>query len=364
MIKILTIVGARPQFVKASAISRAIRENYSKKINEVIVHTGQHYDDNMSTLFFNDLDIPIPKYNLGISGGNHGFMTGNMIIEIEKVLLSEKPNLVLLYGDTNSTLAGAISASKLNIKIAHVEAGLRSFNMEMPEELNRILTDRVSSFLFCPTKSSVLNLKNEGIEKGVFNVGDVMLDVATHVKNLSRNQSNFKNNIGLLNSNYILVTCHRAENTNNTEKLIQILKSLDQLSKDFKIVFPIHPRTSKIIDNKNLNHLLKNLIIIEPLSYTEMIDFLSNAILIITDSGGLQKEAFFCETPCLTIREETEWTETVEIGANVLVKAESKHILNGVNKVLKTKNNIVFKHNPYGDGSSASLILEKILTNL
>ncbi len=364
MIKILTIVGARPQFVKASAISRAIIQKFSEKIHEVIVHTGQHYDDNMSSLFFNDLDIPIPKYNLGISGGNHGFMTGNMIIEIEKVLLNEKPNLVLLYGDTNSTLAGAISASKLNIKIAHVEAGLRSFNLEMPEELNRILTDRVSSFLFCPTKSSVINLNNEGIRNGVFNVGDVMFDVATHVKNFSNNKSKFRDKNGLLNSNFILVTCHRAENTNNTDKLIQILKSLHQLSKDYKIVFPIHPRTSKIVDNKNLKHFLKNLIVIEPLSYTEMIDLLSNAILIITDSGGLQKEAFFCETPCLTIRQETEWVETVEIGANVLVKADSRDILNEVNKILNTKNDIVFNHNPYGDGNAATLIINKILNNL
>lgn len=362
MIKILTIVGARPQFVKASAISRVILNNFKDKIKEIIVHTGQHYDENMSFSFFDELKIPKPKFNLEISGGKHGNMTGRMIEAIEKVLIIEKPDWVLLYGDTNSTLAGAISASKLNIRIAHVEAGLRSFNMKMPEEINRTLTDRVSSLLFCPTTSAVSNLQKEGVVKGVHNVGDVMYDVALFYEKLSKNTSKIKSKINLKEQDkFILATVHRAENTDDPNKLKEILNALAEISKNNPIVFPIHPRTLKLINDYKFNYLLENIIVLSPLSFLEMIDLEKSSSLIITDSGGVQKEAFFYETRCLTIRDETEWIETIESGGNKLISADSNLIVKEAKLILTSNSKVQFKDKPYGDGNAAFDILTTII---
>lgn len=362
MIKIITIVGARPQFVKASAISRVILNNFKNKIEEIIVHTGQHYDENMSFSFFDELKIPKPKYNLEISGGKHGYMTGRMIEAIEKILIIEEPDWVLLYGDTNSTLAGAISASKLNIPIIHIEAGLRSFNIKMPEEINRILTDRVSSLLFCPTTSAVSNLRNEGILKGVYNVGDVMYDVALFYEKLSKNTSKVKRKINLKEQDkFVLATVHRAENTDNPDKLKEILIALAEISKNNPLVFPIHPRTMKLINDYKFNRLLENIIVLPPLTFLEMIDLEKSSSLIITDSGGVQKEAFFYETRCLTIRDETEWIETIESGANKLVSANSNSIVKEARLILNSNNKVHFKDKPYGDGNAALSILNIII---
>ena len=362
MIKILSIVGARPQFVKASAISRVILNNFKDEIEEIIVHTGQHYDENMSFSFFEELKIPKPKYNLEISGGKHGYMTGRMIEAIEKVLIIEKPDWVLLYGDTNSTLAGAISAAKLNIRIVHIEAGLRSFNMKMPEEINRILTDRVSSLLFCPTTSAVSNLKKEGVVKGVHNVGDVMYDVALFYEKLSKKTSKIKSKINLKEQDkFILATVHRAENTDDPNKLKEVLIALAEMSKNNPIVFPIHPRTLKLINDYKFNHLLENIIVLPPLSFLEMIDLEKSSSLIITDSGGVQKEAFFYKTRCLTIRDETEWIETIESGANKLISADSNSIVKEAKLILNSNTKVQFQDKPYGDGNAALDILTTII---
>lgn len=351
--KIITIVGARPQFIKAAAISRVIKNNYVDKIEEVIVHTGQHYDDNMSKVFFEELDIPKPKYNLEISGGNHGEMTGRMLEAIESVLLEEKPDWVLIYGDTNSTLAGALAASKLHIPVAHVEAGLRSFNMQMPEEINRILSDRVSTLLFCPTKTAVTNLKAEGIINGVYDVGDVMYDVALYYKELASKKSNILNQLNLKASGYVLATCHRAENTDHPEKLKEILTALAKLAEDLPVIFPIHPRTRKLINDYGLNEHLKLINATAPLSFIDMIALEQSSHLIITDSGGVQKEAYFYGVPCLTTRNETEWVETVDSGWNQLVNANSDHILNAYLKLKRPS----LRPELYGDGQAAEHII-------
>jgi UDP-GlcNAc3NAcA epimerase len=271
MIKIVTIVGARPQFIKAAAVSRAIQHFKSESISEVIVHTGQHYDENMSDVFFSELDIPQPEYNLAISGGSHGSMTGRMLEAIEGVLHKEKPEWVLIYGDTNSTLAGAIAASKLHIPIAHVEAGLRSFNMRMPEEINRILSDRISSLLFCPTDTSVNNLKAEGIIKGVNNVGDVMYDVALHYRDKAREQSDILKRLGLEGKPYVLATCHRAENTDDPKRLHEIMQALSTISEQVPLVFPLQLSTRKLIYEQSLSHYLDRLILLKPLSFLDMV---------------------------------------------------------------------------------------------
>lgn len=361
MIKILTIVGARPQFVKASAISRAIKTLYTKKISEIIVHTGQHYDDNMSSSFFKDLSIPEPKYNLGISGGNHGQMTGRMIEKIESVLMLENPDWVLLYGDTNSTLAGAIAAVKLEVPIAHVESGLRSRNMKMPEEVNRILTDRVSSVLFCPTELAVANLLKEGIHKNVYNVGDVMYDNAIFYGANALENADIKKYLGQ-SSQFILTTIHRAENTDSRSKLLEILKSLDHLAKDFPVIFPIHPRTLFAIKKYGYDQYMNNIYVCEPLSFFEMIMLEKASSIIITDSGGVQKEAFFYKTQCLTIRDETEWEETIRSGVNRLVPAKMESIVNQVYSIITESNSRGFETKPYGNGDSALKIINQMLS--
>jgi len=310
MKKIISILGARPQFVKAAVLSRIIREK--NEIEEVIIHTGQHFDDNMSGVFFTEMEIPQPKYNLAINGLQHGAMTGQMLEKIELVLIREKPDLVLVYGDTNSTLAGALAAKKLGIKVAHVEAGLRSFNMKMPEEVNRILTDRMSDLLLCPTDSAVHNLEEEGFksfESKVVLCGDIMKDSVRYYGKFSSAKSTIMKEQGLEKNNFVLATIHRQENTEDLDKLRSILQGFNDISNDCKVVLPIHPRTKAVIDKFGLK--FKGLLI-APLGYFDMLELLKYCTMVITDSGGLQKEAFFNQKPCIIIRDETEWVELLE----------------------------------------------------
>lgn len=354
MVKILTILGARPQFIKAGSVSREIVKHAD--IEEIIVHTGQHYDSNMSDVFFEEMKIPKPNYFLGIGGKSHGVMTGQMIEKIEEVALSEKPDWIVVYGDTNSTLAGAIVASKLHIKLAHIEAGLRSFNMKMPEEVNRILTDRVSQLLFCPTQTAIENLHAEGFDNfscEVLKVGDVMQDGAMFYKAFAR-KPKVKSE-----SEYILCTIHRAENTDDTSRLYEIFGALEEVAKDKQIIIPLHPRTKKIIENLDLK--LQNLTIIEPVGYLEMVWLITHSSLIMTDSGGLQKEAFFFEKPCMTLRDETEWVELVENGFNVLVGANREKILSVYQKHTFNQN---FHLDLYGMGQASQKIINKLRNTL
>lgn len=352
--KILTIVGARPQFIKAATISREIRKRSG--INEIIVHTGQHFDHNMSEVFFDEMDIPIPDYNLAINSLSHGAMTGRMIEEIEKVLIKEKPDWLLVYGDTNSTLAGALAAKKLHIKVAHVEAGLRSFNMSMPEEVNRILTDRISDVLICPTTTAAQNLANEGFdhhECEILTIGDVMYDAALYYRTRKR-QPNVD-----LDKDFVLATIHRAENTNEPSRLKCIIESLNEINRENQVVVPLHPRTKKYIEQYEL-HI--EFTCIEPLGYLEMIYLLEDCSKVITDSGGLQKEAYFFGKPCLTLRDETEWVELVEAGVNVLESPVSKSkVIDGYQKMRFDKINEGKKL--YGDGNAAELVVKALLSN-
>ncbi len=346
--KIITIIGARPQFIKAAVVSRAFRQ-YRADIKEVIVHTGQHYDINMSDVFFDELEIPAPAYNLGIGGGTHGQNTGRMIEKIEEVLLLEKPDWLLVYGDTDSTLAGAIAASKLHIRVAHVEAGLRSFNRAMPEEINRILTDHISSLLFTPTKSAGMNLTRENIDKSkVHLVGDVMYDAALYFGKRAESKSVILSTNNLISKEFILATIHRQENTDNKDRLKQILDSLGKAPKT--IVWPMHPRTHQRIKLFNLT-IPKNVLIIKPVGYLDMVMLERHASLIITDSGGVQKEAFFHCVPCLTMRTETEWNELVELGVNKLVTELSDR------DFLFSPNLDLFNNTLYGDGDAAKKVV-------
>ena len=358
MPKILTIVGARPQFVKAAALSRALKK---MNIEEVLVHTGQHFDENMAEIFFRQMDIPQPKYNLGINSLSHGAMTGRMLEEIEKVLLEEKPSVVVVFGDTNSTLAGALAASKLHIPVAHIEAGLRSFNMKMPEEINRILTDRISNYLFCPTDVAIKNLKAEGFDNfdiKIANSGDVMYDVALYYSQFSAERSSVITNLGLTEKPFLLTTLHRQENTDDLERLNAIISALNLLSADFQIVLPVHPRTRKILQNENIK---LNFEPIDPVGYFDMIELLKNCEMVITDSGGVQKEAFFFEKHCLITRDETEWTELVDLNYNFMVGADTDKIIKTVDRVKNTS--VLFDVKPYGEGNAAdkiALLLSKI----
>lgn len=360
--KIITVVGARPQFIKAAAISRVIKKEYDSEINEVLVHTGQHFDNNMSNIFFEQLDIPKPKYNLEISGGSHGLMTGRMLESIEKVTLLEKPDYLLVYGDTNSTLAGAIVASKMHIPIAHVESGLRSYNMKMPEEINRIITDRISSLLLCPTKIAVENLNREGILEGVYNTGDVMYDAAIFYGKQVAKKSTFLENLGINDCEFVLATCHRAENTDDPIRLKEILNALVEVSLNTKVVFPIHPRTKKLIQEYGFNHLTKSLLITEPLDFIDMISLEKSAKMIFTDSGGIQKEAYFYGVPCITMRDETEWIETVTMGCNKVVGANKNKILEAYKYFLSSPPKMG-NEKPYGSGKAANKIVNHILNN-
>lgn len=360
MIRLVTIVGARPQFIKAAAVSRVIRGDYAGKIEEVLVHTGQHYDENMSRVFFEELDIQQPKYNLEIAGGSHGAMTGRMLEAIENVLLEERPDWVLVFGDTNSTLAGALAAAKLHIPVAHVEAGLRSFNMRMPEEINRILSDRVSSLLFCPTETAIRNLEAEGLASGVYNVGDVMYDAALFYGARAKQQSTVLHRLGLEEGKFALATCHRAENTDDPARLKEIVFALAEIAGMMPVVLPLHPRTRRIVVDAGLAHHLAAVMVTEPLPFLDMVVLEQAAKFILTDSGGVQKEAFFYGVPCITMRDETEWLETVELGWNRLAGASHAAILAAMEAACRPRTGHVADIFPYGAGDAAGKIASRL----
>ncbi len=351
--KIITVVGARPQFVKAAVVSREFKKHPS--VNELIIHTGQHHDANMSDVFFDEMDIPKPAFHLGIHGLGHGAMTGQMLEGIERILLEEKPDLVLVYGDTNSTLAGALAAAKLLIPVAHVEAGLRSFNMAMPEEQNRILTDRLSSLLFCPTQTAIDNLTKEGypFNNKVFLSGDVMQDAAMYYAENSEARSTVFKTLSL--RDFVLCTLHRAENTNDLNRLQSIIRALEKINKECKVVLPLHPRTQKIMKDAGMN---SQLTIIDPVGYFDMLELLKHCKLVMTDSGGLQKEAFFFDKYCVTLRDETEWIELVNGGFNFLAGADENKILSAYSSTLNASAN--FKVDLYGGGKAAHQIVNEI----
>jgi len=361
---LLTIVGARPQFIKAAAISHAIREKYADSISEDILHTGQHYDDAMSGQFFSELDIPQPRYNLGVGSASHGAQTAAMLTGIEEVLLSEHYDGVLVYGDTNSTLAGALAASKLHIPVYHVEAGLRSYNRDMPEEINRILTDHVSTLLFAPTQTAVKNLQNEGFkEEQIIFSGDVMYDNVLHY---SRNEELRMKNEELSDADkdtpFIFTTVHRDFNTDNPERLKNILSALNNIAEQYntKILFPVHPRTKKQLEIFNFQFSIFNFQFVEPLSYLETLAALHKARLVLTDSGGLQKEAFFCGKPCVILRPETEWKEIVDCGAALLADADPDRIIDACQKLWSVQPT---PPTAFGDGHAAEHIIESIMTH-
>lgn len=326
MLKILTIVGARPQFIKASAIARAQERRPDARLKNVLVHTGQHYDANMAQTFFDELEIPEPDHNLGIGNLGHGAMTGRMLEALEVLFEREQPDWVLVYGDTNSTLAGALAAAKMKIPVAHVEAGLRSFNRDMPEEINRVLADRVSKLLFCPTQTAIDNLEKEGITEGVHNTGDVMHDISLFYGEKARRQIDLAQ-WKVEEKQYALATVHRAENTDDPARLKNILEALGEIAKECPVVLPMHPRTHERINRFGLAQCAANVHIIEPVGYLEMARLEMSARAILTDSGGVQKEAFFYHVPCLTLRDETEWVETVEMGWNRLCGADHATIM-------------------------------------
>lgn len=352
MKKIITIIGARPQFVKASSVSRALK-SYSQ-VKEVIVHTGQHYDPNMSDIFFKEMDIPHPAYNLEVNGAGHGAMTGRMLEKIEPVLLTEKPDLVMVFGDTNTTLAGALAARKLNIPVAHVEAGLRSFRMTMPEEVNRILTDRISDLLFCPTDHAVLNLKKEGFDQfpcQIHQAGDVMYDSALFYSRISEQTSTILQDLDLSGKKYILCTIHRQENTDTLQNLQSLISTLNTLNREVPVILPLHPRTRKILQQ---HHIQTEFQPIDPVGYFDMLKLLNNCSLVMTDSGGMQKESYFFGKYCLTLRDETEWTELVENGYNQLVGTDATAIQEAFHKYLGKP--FSDKHRLYGDGKAGAAI--------
>jgi len=359
-VKIVTILGARPQFIKAGSVSREIirQKNLGANLEEIIVHTGQHYDANMSDVFFDEMQIPKPDYFLGIGGKTHGAMTGQMIEKIEEILVKEKPDWVMVYGDTNSTLAGALAASKLHIKIAHVEAGLRSFNMQMPEEINRILTDRISNLLFCPTQAAMDNLNNESLDawktgaKKVLS-GDVMQDGAIFYKDLAQKPLNVE-----ITSPFVLCTIHRAENTDNKERLGSIISALNEIAEEKQIILPLHPRTKNILQQSDFD--TSNLTVIAPVGYLNMVWLIDHCDLVMTDSGGLQKEAFSFKKPCITLRDETEWEELIDVGANVLAGAD-KTVIAAMFNSQKNITPDVFNHCLYGGGIASKHIVSEII---
>jgi UDP-GlcNAc3NAcA epimerase len=362
MKKIVTVLGARPQFIKASVVSHAI--NQLPELVEVVVHTGQHYDANMSDVFFFEMGMRSPDYHFGIGGGMHGEMTGRMLGEIERVLVNEKPDAVLVYGDTNSTLAGALASAKLHIPVAHVEAGLRSFNMRMPEEINRILTDRISRWLFTPTELAALNLRREGLpESQIIPVGDVMYDVALHYGSRVGQEEGLLPSLGLTSKNYMLATIHRAENTDDPQRLAVIVNALIELSGTLPIVWPVHPRTRIVLDSNGLLEELGKMVkLIEPAGYLDMVQLEKCASLIVTDSGGVQKEAFFHRTPCVTLRDETEWVELVQAGWNHLTPPVDVSTI--VNAALRMLGRTGASIEPYGDGHAAKKIVEALARNI
>lgn len=348
MTKLLTVIGARPQFVKAAVLSRLIRDRFSSSFEEVLVHTGQHYDQNMSEVFFQEMDIPKPRVNLEIGGGSHGQMTGRMLELIEKQLLEHNPDYCLVYGDTNSTLAGALAAAKLHIPVVHVEAGLRSFNKAMPEEINRIMTDHISEYLMCPTETAVNNLRNEGIVKGVYNIGDIMLDASLYYRSRSH-KLRVK-----VPEDFYLITLHRAENTDDPRRLEAIVKALNE-HKDLQGILPLHPRTRQALERNGFS-FESNIQVIDPIGYLDMVALEDRCQFIVTDSGGVQKEAWFFQKPCITLRDQTEWVETVEAGGNVLVGADKEKI----SYMIKNPPRPAEWMELYGDGNTGVSILDAI----
>ncbi|MBN1995617.1 MAG: UDP-N-acetylglucosamine 2-epimerase (non-hydrolyzing) [Anaerolineae bacterium] len=343
--KIVSVVGARPQFVKAAVVSRVLREKHT----EILVHTGQHYDDEMSRVFFEELKLPEPEVNLEVGSGPQGRQTGRMLTRLEAVLLAEQPDWVLVYGDTNSTLAGALAAAKLHLPVAHVEAGLRSFNRAMPEEINRLVADHVSTLLFCPSQTAVDNLAAEGITTGVHLVGDVMADALAFAAKLAQKQSNVLARLKLAPKQYLLATVHRAENTNDPARLSNILAAFDALAEP--VVFPVHPRTRKVIMSLAYTPA-PHVHLIEPVGYLDMVKLAQAARLILTDSGGLQKEACWLGVPCITLRDETEWVETVQAGWNILAGADTGQITQAVETFSPPSPPPAL----YGDGQAAQRI--------
>jgi UDP-GlcNAc3NAcA epimerase len=371
--KMVTIVGARPQFIKAAAIRRAIQKinRRKRRIQEILVHTGQHYDTMMDKVFFEELNLPKPDYHLGVGSGSHAEQTGKMLERIERVLEKERPETVMVYGDTNSTLAGALAAAKLKIPVAHVEAGLRSYNPAMPEEINRLLTDHLSTFLFCPTDQAVRNLLKEGIKDGgtriVKNVGDVMYDSILYYSKIAEKKSTILHGLNLVNPQsairnpqYYLATLHRAKNTDDPKVLNSILKALNEIGRNTFVVLPLHPRTKKMIKAYHLFSEFKNIKFIGPVSYLDMLKLGKNAKAILTDSGGVQKEAYWFGVPCLTLREETEWVETIKSGWNVLVGTSTERI---VKEVSHTEGRRRYRkgNKIFGDGEASQRIVRILI---
>lgn len=379
MLRIYTVVGARPQFIKAAAISRCISSNFSDKIKETIIHTGQHYDHNMSKVFFDEMEIPSPTHELAMGAMSHAEMTGKMMIELEKLFIADRPDCVLVYGDTNSTLAAALTAAKMNIPIAHVEAGLRSFKKSIPEEINRLVTDQLSTFLFCPTDKAVENLNKEGVD-GIFknrptadkplmlNVGDVMYDNILYYQD--KYSSNTQLKYGLEPNNYIYCTIHRDFNTDNVERLNDIVSAFVALSDvyKYKILLPLHPRTAARLKQPEFKYMYgkinqnPNITITEPFSYFDSLFYLHNCRIVITDSGGLQKEAYFLRKPSVILREETEWTEIVDTGYAVCAGADKEDIINSTMKLLGFP--LPEYQELYGDGEASVNIVQSLITFL
>lgn len=362
MKKLLTVLGARPQFIKASVVSEAIRE--SGAFQEVVVHTGQHFDANMSDVFFDELGMTKPAYHLDIHGGGHGAMTGRMLAEVERVLLAEKPDAVLVYGDTNSTLAGALAAVKLHIPVAHVEAGLRSFNMAMPEEVNRILTDRISRWLFTPTALAAAQLRREGVADAlIVPVGDVMYDAALHHGARVDANGRMLGQLGLKPAGYVLTTVHRAENTDDARRLSVVVSALLAVAARIPVVWPLHPRTRGVLEREGwLARLSAAVRVIDPVGYLDMVELEKHAAVIATDSGGVQKEAFFYRVPCITLRDETEWVELVEAGWNRLAPPlDSDAVCRAVMGAVGSRGQDV---EPYGEGDAADRIAQRLTADL
>ena len=376
--KLVTVIGARPQIIKAAALSRAIKNHFSDRIQEIIVHTGQHYDDNMSQVFFDELGIPRPDYNLHVGSASHGVQTARMTEGLESILIKEQPNFIVLYGDTNSTLAGAVAAAKIHVSIVHIEAGLRSFNKAMPEEINRIVCDHCSTLLFSPTKAGFENLKREGFpidneppytidNPKVYHCGDIMYDNSLHFADIAEQKTDIIQRLELIGKPFILATIHRDSNTDHSERLSAIFKALIQLSNECPIVLPLHPRTNKLLKT-NLDEALQkqifdnpNIKLIPPVSFLEMIALERHAQLVMTDSGGVQKESYFFQKPCIILRPETEWVEIVETGNAILADADMHRILEAWEH---------FKSNPpttfpeiFGDGHAAEFMLDKIISS-
>jgi UDP-GlcNAc3NAcA epimerase len=364
-VKIVTIIGARPQFIKSATVTRAIEHHNLgggiPEIEEILVHTGQHYDYDMSQVFFHQLEIRQPQYNLGVGSGSHGEMTGRMLAGIESVLMKEKPDSVIVYGDTNSTLAGALAATKLDIPVAHVEAGLRSFNRRMPEEINRLLTDHMATLLFCPTDASVMNLEREGITHGVHKVGDVMYDAFLSYENLAKETSTILRDLDVKPQRYCLATIHRQENTDESDRLLSIMRAFNEIAgPDCPFIIPLHPRTRKALrKHEALSNGNPHVRIIPPVSYLDLIALETDACVIFTDSGGVQKEAFFAQVPCVTLRDETEWVETVTAGSNRLAGADTHTIVQAFHEATFSTEN----EHPrfYGNGQASQLVLEHLV---